>query len=202
MSGKIIVSPDTKRKERTPPGQKLVSKMPVLQYDAVPEADRGRWSFRLFGLVDAERRLTWDEFNALPRVKLRADIHCVTGWSMLDTEWEGVAATELRKLVAVQPESGFALVHSSDGYTTNLALEELFAEDVVLADTLSGRPLPPEHGGPLRLVVPRLYYWKSAKWATGIEFIGENRRGYWEDRGYHIHGDPWKEERYSRDEKE
>lgn len=200
MTEKKIVSPDTRRPDRTPPGQRLVSKMPVLQYDAVPDSDLASWSFRLFGLVEAEKKLDWKEFNALPKAKLFCDIHCVTSWSMLNTNWEGVPAAELQKLIKVQEGAGFALVHSADGYTTNLSLAELFAEDVIFATNLEGQSLPQKYGGPLRLVVPRLYFWKSAKWATGIEFISENRRGYWEARGYHIHGDPWQEERYSRDE--
>jgi len=201
MTEKTIVSPDVRRPDRVPPGQRQVDKMPVLQFDQVPATDLAKWSFRLFGLVEAEKKLDWKEFNALPKVKLLCDIHCVTSWSMLNTSWEGVAASELRKLVKPKPEAGFALVHTVEGYTANLALAELFAEDVIFATALEGQPLPPEHGGPLRLVVPRLYFWKSAKWANGIEFIHQNQRGYWESRGYHIHGDPWKEERYSREEK-
>lgn len=201
MTEKRIVSPDTLRSERVPPGQHTVSLMPVLQYDEVVTADRGSWSFRLFGLVEEEKTLDWKAFGALPRAKLFCDIHCVTGWSKLGTNWEGVPAAEVRRLVGLRPEADFALVHSSDGYTTNLSLAELFAEDVIFADTIEDQPLPAKYGGPLRLVVPRLYFWKSAKWVSGIEFIAGNRRGYWEDRGYHIHGDPWTEERYSRDEK-
>ena len=201
MTEKTIISPDTRRPDRTPPGQRLVTQMPTLEFDGVPKEDLAGWSFRLFGMVEAEKKLDWKEFNALSKVRLLCDIHCVTSWSMLNTTWEGVPAAELKKLVQVKPGAGYALVHSADGYTTNLSLAELFAEDVIFAVNLSGRPVPPEHGGPLRLVVPRLYFWKSAKWATGIEFIHENRRGYWESRGYHIHGDPWKEERYSREEK-
>ena len=202
MAEPTIKSPDTERKERVPPGQRKVSKMPVLQFDGVPGADLAKWSFRLFGLVAAERKLSWKELQALPRVKLLADIHCVTGWSMLNTNWEGAPASELKQLVKIKPEARFALIHSADGYTTNLPLNELFAPDVIFAFNLEGKPLPPEYGYPLRLLAPRLYLWKSAKWATGVEFIAENRRGYWEARGYHIHGDPWTEERYSRDEKE
>jgi DMSO/TMAO reductase YedYZ molybdopterin-dependent catalytic subunit len=202
MAEQTIKSPDTERQERVPPGQRLVSRMPVLQFDGVPKTDLAKWSFRLFGLVAAERKLSWKELQALPRVKLLADIHCVTGWSMLDTNWEGVPASELQRLVKIKPEARFALVHSADGYTANLSLSELFAPDVIFAFNLEGRPLSPEYGYPLRLLVPRLYLWKSAKWATGVEFISENRRGYWEARGYHLHGDPWREERYSRDEKE
>ena len=196
MDERIVESPDTKRKIRVPPGQYATEDLPVLHLGYVPEVNQEAWKLRLWGLVEEERALSFDELFSLPRIKVHSDIHCVTGWSKLDCLWEGVSALVLKELVKILPEARFALVHSADGYSTNLRLEDLFQEDVLLATHLDGKPLPREYGGPVRLVVPRLYFWKSAKWVTGVEFIEEETLGYWESRGYHPHGDPWKEERY------
>ncbi len=192
----IIRSPDTARKERIPPGQHGTRQWPVLHYGHVPRLDSATWTFTISGLVEAQRQLTFQDFAALPRVKVLSDIHCVTRWSRLDNLWEGVSTGVIRDLVKVLPEARFVIVHAAGGFTTNLPLEDFFGEDVLFAEKHDGKPLTAEHGYPLRLVVPRLYFWKSAKWVTGIEFAERDRPGFWESAGYHNHGDPWKEERY------
>lgn len=194
---RVIKSPDTARKERVPPGQKLTEKWPALHHGSVPKIDIARWEFSIFGLVEKERKLSYEEFAALPQVKVFSDIHCVTGWSKLDNLWEGVASEQIRELVRILPEAKFVMVHSTGGFTTNLSLDDFFQPDVLFAIKHNGEVLAKEHGYPLRLVVPRLYFWKSAKWVTGVEFMAEDKRGFWESSGYHNHGDPWKEERYS-----
>lgn len=151
----------------------------------------------MFGLVEEERGLTFDEFADLPRVRVFSDIHCVTTWSVLGNSWEGVSASVLKELVNISPEAEYAMVHAREDFTTNIPLEDLFAEDVLFAFSRNGEKLTAAHGGPVRLVVPRLYFWKSAKWVTGVEFMERNSPGFWERNGYHIRGDPWKEERYS-----
>jgi len=194
---KVIKSPDTERKDRVPPGQKLTEKWPALHFGTVPDIDISKWTFTISGLVEEERGLNYQEFMALPGVKVFSDIHCVTGWSKLDNLWEGVSTSQIRQLVRILPEAVFVMVHSAGGFTTNLSLGDFFQPDVLFAIKHNGEPLTPEHGYPLRLVVPRLYFWKSAKWVTGVEFMAEDKRGFWESYGYHNHGDPWKEERYS-----
>ncbi len=193
----LIKSPDSKRKNRTPPNQRLTEDWPVLHYGSVPSLDASNWSLRMFGLVDEERKLTYREFVSLPAVAVFSDIHCVTGWSRLDNTWEGVSTSPLRDLCKILPEAGYVVLHSAGGYTTNLPIDEFFESDVLFALKHNGEPLTPEHGWPVRLVVPRLYFWKSAKWVVGVEFVKEDRPGFWETRGYHNHGDPWTEERYS-----
>jgi DMSO/TMAO reductase YedYZ molybdopterin-dependent catalytic subunit len=197
MKEDIIKSPDTARAERVPPGQKLTEKWPALHYGPVPKIDIDQWRFRIFGLVEKERRLSYAEFTALPQVQVYSDIHCVTGWSKLDNLWEGVSSGQIKELVKILPEAKFVMVHSTGGFTTNLSLEDFFQPDVLFAIKHNGEALTKEHGYPLRLVVPRLYFWKSAKWAGGLEFMAGDKRGFWESYGYHNHGDPWKEERYS-----
>jgi len=206
MDSDIIISPDTQRKNRVPPGQRLTDRWPVLHYGPVPRFDPAKWSFRIWGLVNPERVLSYAEFTALQRVKVFSDIHCVTTWSRLDNLWEGVSAAAIKDLTAPLPEAGFVIVHAAGGFTTNLTLEDFFQPDVLLAmqhdPSRSGteshlQPITPEHGGPVRLVVPRLYFWKSAKWVTGLQFTDKDTPGFWESRGYHNHGDPWTEERYS-----
>ncbi len=192
----IIKSPDTEREERVPPGQRLTEKWPALHYGSVPQIDISSWTFAIFGLVEKERRLSYAEFTALPMIKVFSDIHCVTGWSKLDNLWEGVASQEVRKLVNILPEAKFVMVHSVGGFSANLSLDDFFQPDVLFAIKHNGEPLTKEHGYPLRLVVPRLYFWKSAKWVSGVEFMAKDKRGFWESGGYHNHGDPWKEERY------
>lgn len=193
----LIRSPDVERKDRVPPGQKLVEEWPVLHYGRVQRIDPSKWTFTVFGLVEKELKLDYQEFMSLPRVKVLSDVHCVTGWSRLDNLWEGVSTGQLKKLVRILPEARFVIVHAAGGFTTNLQLSDFFEPDVLLAVKHDGKPLTPEHGYPVRLVVPRLYFWKSAKWVTGVEFTAEDRPGFWESHGYHNRGDPWKEERYS-----
>lgn len=196
MEAPLIKSPDTERKNRVPPGQRVTEGWPVLQYGGVPRVDLDEWRFKLFGLVERERSLSLLEFSALPMVRVLSDVHCVTGWSRLDNLWEGVQALALKDIVKILPEAKFAIVHASGNFTTNLSLDDFFLEDVLFALKHNGRPITPDHGYPLRLVVPRLYFWKSAKWVTGVEFTSEDRPGFWESRGYHNRGDPWREERY------
>jgi DMSO/TMAO reductase YedYZ molybdopterin-dependent catalytic subunit len=191
-----VVSSDTRREQRIPPGQKQTGGFPVLHYGAVPRMDLDQWRFDLFGLVEQEVSLGWPEFSSLPRVKVFSDIHCVTGWSRLDNTWEGVSAGQVKELARLRPAAKFVLIHAARGFTTNLTLEDFFQPDVLFALKHNGKPLTPDHGWPVRLVVPRLYFWKSAKWVTGVEFLEHDRPGFWETAGYHNHGDPWKEERY------
>jgi DMSO/TMAO reductase YedYZ molybdopterin-dependent catalytic subunit len=192
-----IVSPDTRRTNRVPPGQRLTDKWPVLHYGSVPRINTAKWTLRIFGKVAKEAVLTYTEFLALPQIKVFADIHCVTTWSKLDNIWEGVSTVELKKLTAIAPEAKFVIVHAGS-FTTNLAIEDFFQPDVLLAVKHNNETISADHGAPVRLVVPRLYFWKSAKWVTGIEFTDKDQPGFWESNGYHNHGDPWTEERYSR----
>lgn len=194
---KIIRSPDTLRTQRVPPGQRLVDKLPVLHYRQTMHISPANWSLTISGLVKQEITLNFQQFTALPQVKLIADIHCVTDWSILNTIWEGVSTSELKHLVQILPAAKFVMLYSADGYYTNLSLEDFFAEDVILAMKFNEATLTPEYGYPVRLIVPRLYFWKSAKWVKGIKFMANNQPGFWESRGYHNHGDPWLEERYS-----
>jgi len=183
--------------DRLPPGQKLTDGWPVLHYGGIPRIDLATWKFSTAGLVEEETHLTWDEFMALPQSTLRSDIHCVTHWSKFDNDWTGVKFTDLLPRLRVKPEATHVMVHSYGGYTTNISLRELIDDDVLLAHQHNGQPLTPDHGAPLRLVVPKLYFWKSAKWVRGLVFMPDDKPGFWEMYGYHIHGDPWNEERYS-----
>ncbi len=188
---------DVTTAERIPPGQYRTDKFPVLHYGSVPSVNLATWDFRVFGAVDSPFTLTWDQFRALPRTQVVTNIHCVTRWSKLDTAWEGVAIQEILSLAGVRPEATHVLAHSEQGYTANLPLSVLDDEDVLLADTFDGKPLEPEHGYPLRLFVPKRYFWKSAKWVRGLEFLDHDILGFWERYGYHNDADPWKEERFS-----
>ena len=192
----LIRSSDTQRQNRIPPGQSAADGWPVLHYGGVPRIDVAEWRLRLFGLVKKERHLSFPEFLSLPQVRVLSDIHCVTGWSRLDNIWAGMSASALKDLVEILPEAGYAIIHAHGGFSTNLSLDDLFQEDVLFAVKHNDRPLTPDHGYPVRLVVPRLYFWKSAKWVTGVEFTRDDRPGFWESHGYHNRGDPWKEERY------
>jgi DMSO/TMAO reductase YedYZ molybdopterin-dependent catalytic subunit len=185
---------------RVPPGQTLTSKWPVLTYGRTPGFDPRRWTFRCFGLVEHEVSYTWPEFQKLPRVTVRSDIHCVTRWSKLDNVWEGVPARWIIEQAKPRPEAQWVLQHADPDYTTNTSLVDLRDEDVLLALSHNGQPLTPEHGGPVRLVLPKLYFWKSSKWLRAFEFLDVNPPGFWEQNGYHMHADPWKEERYSDQE--
>ena len=186
--------------QRVPPGQHLTEKWPVLTYGGTPRFDPRTWTFRCFGLVEQEVVWTWEEFLRLPRAEIVSDVHCVTHWSLLDNRWEGVHIRELLKHVRIKPEAIAVMIHADPDYTTNLLLQELIDDDVLLALKHNGRDLEPDHGGPCRLVVPKLYFWKSAKWVRAFEFMDVNAPGFWEENGYHMHADPWKEERYSSQE--
>jgi DMSO/TMAO reductase YedYZ molybdopterin-dependent catalytic subunit len=185
---------------RLPPGQVLTQKWPVLTYGETPRADLKTWTFRCFGLVEKELSWTWKEFLELPRVEVTSDIHCVTRWSRYDNRWEGVAVREILRRLSVKPEAASVMAHTQEGYTTNIPLADLNAEGALLAIKHDGQDLPREHGGPCRLVVPKLYFWKSAKWIRAFEFLDVDAPGFWEVNGYHLHADPWKEERYSDQE--
>jgi DMSO/TMAO reductase YedYZ molybdopterin-dependent catalytic subunit len=182
---------------RLPPGQTLVQKWPVLHDGPIPPFDPRTWTLRIFGLVEEPITLTYDEFMKLPKVEVVSDIHCVTRWSLFDNRWEGVSFKEVMKLVKPKPEAKFVMIHADVDYTTNLPLEVLLDDDVLFAYRRNGEYLALEHGWPLRLVVPKRYFWKSAKWVRGLEFIAEDKPGFWESRGYHNEGDPWKEERFA-----
>ena len=183
--------------DRIPPGQYRTEKFPVLHYGSVPKTDLRTWDFKVWGLVDSPFRLTWAEFKTLPRKTVQTDIHCVTRWSKLDTAWEGVPIQAILEAAQLRPAAAFVLAHSEQGYTANLPLDVLDDDDVLLADTFNGEPLEPEHGYPLRLVVPKRYFWKSAKWIRGLEFLDHDILGFWERYGYSNNADPWKEERFS-----
>jgi DMSO/TMAO reductase YedYZ molybdopterin-dependent catalytic subunit len=187
----------TSAADRLPPGQTLTDKFPVLSYGPTPRFDPTRWDFRVVGMVEKELRLDYRQFRELPLSRQVSDFHCVTTWSRFDNVWEGVKTLDLVKLVKLSPEARFVIVHCDGGYTTNLPLRAFLDDDVMLAHRHDGRDLEPDHGWPVRLVVPKLYAWKSAKWVRAIEFSDRDRRGFWEVRGYHNHADPWREERYS-----
>jgi len=193
-----IISPDTLRAQRVPPGQSRTRKWPVLDASGPPRIDLAQWSLEIRGLVERPVRLDWRQFQELPRTRVFSDFHCVTRWSRLGNVWEGASVRDLMQLAGnVSPEARFALVGAYDmGWTTNLPLEMLLAEDSLVATHHDGEPLQLEHGGPARLLVPRLYAWKSAKWVASIELLWDDRAGFWEQNGYHLRGDPWTEERF------
>ena len=183
--------------ERVPPGQVLTEKFPVLTYGATPRFDPKTWTLRLFGEVEQPVQLSYQELMALPKTVETADFHCVTTWSHLDNHWEGAGIREIMQLVKLKPAARFVMAHCDGGYTTNLPLTALLDDDVLLAYRHDGKDLTPDHGWPLRLIVPKLYAWKSAKWLRGLEFIGHDKLGFWETHGYHAEADPWREQRFS-----
>jgi DMSO/TMAO reductase YedYZ molybdopterin-dependent catalytic subunit len=183
--------------DRLPPGQHSVENWPVLTYGGTPKIDLATWTLRLFGLVEEEVELSWEEFRSLPVTDVHTDIHCVTTWSKFDTNFAGVSIADLLSRVQVKPEAKAVIAHCYGGYTTNLTLDDLRHEGNLVAHTYEGAPLEREHGGPARLFVPHLYFWKSAKWLSGLEFVARDAPGFWERYGYHLRGDPWREERYS-----
>jgi DMSO/TMAO reductase YedYZ molybdopterin-dependent catalytic subunit len=182
--------------KRVPPGQYLTEKWPVLHYGSVPRFDPRTWSFRVFGKVLNEFTLNWEEFQKLPMTTVVADMHCVTTWSRLDQRWEGIPFSKIVELAKPLPEAKFVIAHSEQGFTANTPIEFTQRDDCLIALRANGEPLTAEHGYPARLVVPRLYAWKSAKWLRGIEFRSSDAPGFWERNGYHNRGDPWKVERY------
>jgi len=181
---------------RLPPGQSLTLKWPVLHEGLAPAFDPARWDFQVRGLVDDPIRLSWEEFQKLPHISVRADFHCVTAWSKLDNEWVGVPFRVIAEMVKPLPRARYVMVDADPGYTTNVPLEDLMRDNVLFADSHAPEPLTREHGAPLRLVVPHLYAWKSAKWVRALDFLDEDRPGYWERVGYHMYGDPFKEQRF------
>jgi DMSO/TMAO reductase YedYZ molybdopterin-dependent catalytic subunit len=182
---------------RLPPGQSLTLKWPVLHAGSIPRFDPQTWDFRIDGLVENAVCLTWQEFSRLPMKEVIADMHCVTRWSRFDVRWEGVPFIEVAKLANVRPEAKYVMVEAEQGYTSNVPLSDLMRSTTLFALKHNGEPLPAEHGYPVRLVVPHLYAWKSVKWVRGLEFMNEDAPGFWEQNGYHIYGDPFKEQRYS-----
>jgi len=196
--GRLLTGrPDMGHVNRLPPGQKLVTNWPVLDLGVQPDIPPANWRMRATGLVEMQLAWTLPQFMALPQEDFVSDIHCVTAWSRYDNHWRGVSARTILGLVKPKSEASHVIFHSYDGYTTNVKLS-VFAEDNVLfAHSWEGKPIPREHGGPVRVVVPDWYFWKSAKWVSRIEFRAEDQPGFWEVRGYHNEGDPWKEERYS-----
>lgn len=180
---------------RLPPGQKLTRDWPVFTEGRVPRVNLATWRLTVRGLVEEEVEFTWEQFMALPQTSVTSDVHCVTRWSKVGNHWEGVAFSEFLKHVRLKPEARHVMVHSYGGYTTNIPLADLLKDDMLFAHSHNGEPLTPEHGWPLRLVVPNLYFWKSAKWVRSLVFMAPQRPGLWERRGYHLRGDPWKEER-------
>ncbi len=195
-----ITSPDTLRPRRIPPGQSETKKWPVLHYGQVPRVNLDTWSFAIRGLVQKPLRLSWPEFRALPWIDVHCDIHCVTRWSRLNNTFSGPSTrTVLEQAGPLDPAAKFVLIHCEQGFTTNLPLSEFLDTDCLFAIEHDHQPLTPDHGYPVRLVVPKLYFWKSAKWVRGIELLPEDAPGFWEQNGYHMHGNPWTEERYSWD---
>jgi DMSO/TMAO reductase YedYZ molybdopterin-dependent catalytic subunit len=185
--------------ERLPPGQHLVRDWPVLDLGVQPAISLQSWTLDVDGAVEAPVHWDWSAFQGQPQSREVTDIHCVTTWSRYDNAWDGLLTRDLMAVVQPTAAAQFVVLHSSDGYTTNLPLEDFAAPDALLAHSWEGQPLTREHGGPVRLVVPHLYFWKSAKWLKRIEFIAADRLGFWEERGYHERGDPWTEQRYSDD---
>ena len=198
QAGKFLTGRASRpQSDRLPPGQHLVRDWPVLDLGLQPGIDKARWQLDVFGAV--ENPVVWDfaAFTAQPQVTQVCDIHCVTTWPRYDNHFEGLPTFALAEIVRPRPEAGHVVLHSADGYTTNLSLQDFLGEDVLIAHAWEGKPLTSDHGGPVRLVVPRLYFWKSAKWLSRIEFATRDKPGFWEVRGYHNRGDPWREERYS-----
>jgi DMSO/TMAO reductase YedYZ molybdopterin-dependent catalytic subunit len=182
-------------KPKLPPGQEGTAKFPVLTYGSTPKISPDEWKLSVWGLVES-KSWSWSEFQQLPQTKLRADFHCVTHWSRFDDVWEGVMFRDLANVLKVKPEAKHVMQHAYGGYTTNMPLQWMLEEDVMLAHTLNGAPLPHDHGGPLRVFTPRRYAWKGAKWLNGLEFIEKDTPGFWEMNGYSNTADPWKEERF------
>ena len=192
----ITGRPDQGHVNRLPPGQKLTANWPVLDLGVQPDVKPENWRLRVTGLVENPLHWTLDEFRALPAIEDVSDIHCVTTWSRYDNHWKGVSSKTLLDLVRPKPEATHIVFHAYDGYTTNVSLKVFADPNVLLAYEWEGAPLAREHGGPVRVVIPDWYFWKSAKWVNRIEFLAQDRPGFWEVRGYHNEGDPWKEERY------
>ena len=194
--GRLLTGESAAPTQRLPPGQREVKNWPVLDLGIQPDVSLDRWRLEIEGLVETPASFGWEEFARLSQTTLTSDIHCVTQWSRFDNRWDGVATRALLEIVKPKPEARFVIQHSSDGYTTNVPLADFAGADVLLAHAWQGEQISREHGGPVRLVLPKLYFWKSAKWLAKLEFVAEDRACFWEQRGYHMRGDPWREERY------
>ncbi|WP_407568982.1 sulfite oxidase-like oxidoreductase [Deinococcus altitudinis] len=201
MLGRFFKKPEDDMGGRVPPGQTLTTRFPVLTYGPVPRYKKEDITVRVFGLAE-EHTFSWIDLQKMAQITLTYDIHCVTHWSKLDTTWTGIQVPELMRHITLKPGATHVMIHSVGGYTTNLSLEDFVREQNLLAYEFGNTPstvaaLETEHGGPMRLVVPHLYFWKSAKWMNGLEFMSADEAGFWEKNGYHMHGDPFKDERYS-----
>jgi DMSO/TMAO reductase YedYZ molybdopterin-dependent catalytic subunit len=191
--------PDAAVAERLPPGQYLETGFPVLSAGPTPHVEKAEWRFTLKVGPKPVKSWTFDEFSALPQSKFHRDIHCVTKWSKFDTNWEGVLVDDILKAAGIEAPTGYLLAHGYDGYTTNVPYKDLAGDRAMVALSYEGYPITADHGGPARLLVPHLYFWKSAKWVNGLQFTEKDEAGFWELRGYHIYGDPWREQRFDGD---
>ncbi|TVP68067.1 MAG: sulfite oxidase-like oxidoreductase [Leptolyngbya sp. LCM1.Bin17] len=196
LVGKYFHKPGPELRDRVPPGQHLASGFPVLTYGQTPAVSSEDWTLTISGLAEPQV-FRWDQVMALPQTDFTADFHCVTTWSKLDVTWRGIAIPDLMAQITLDPQAAHVMLHCYGGYTTNLTLGDFIRPQNFLAHILDGKPLPPTHGGPMRVVVPHLYAWKSAKWISGLEFLADPELGFWERNGYHRRGEPWAEERYS-----
>ncbi len=192
--------PKREQDDRLPPGQYQVNDFPVLAKGPTPVVEKKDWGLRVFGLVEKEKNWKWEDFGKLPQENVVVDIHCVTKWSKFDTKWRGVSLDEIIKVVGLKPGANHIIAYSYDGYTTNLPHEDVIGGKGMVALSYDAKDIEAIHGGPVRLLVPHLYFWKSAKWLKAIEFVDHDEPGFWETRGYHNYGDPWKEQRYDFDE--
>jgi len=193
----IVPAPDGAHAGRVPPGQVLTERFPILHEGEVPQYDMSAWTLRIFGEVGEEKVIRYEELLAMPQTEVKVDIHCVTRWSKLDTAWEGVRFRDLLETLNIQPQVKYVMLHADSDYETNVPLEDLMGDHILLAMKYDGVPLTPKHGWPLRLIVPHLYFWKSPKWIRGIEFMKEDREGFWERNGFHNTADPFQEQRFS-----
>jgi len=198
MLGRRQQEEEMKKQGRLPPGQSLTQKFPVLTYGPNPKFDPETWDLRVFGEIENDLKWSWQEFLELPTVTLTTDIHCVTRWSKFDTTWEGVQFKHIAELAGMKSTTKHIIAHCDYGYTTNVPVEDMMEDNVLLAYKYEGEMLEPDHGGPLRTLVPKLYFWKSAKFLRALEFSPVDKPGFWENAGYHNYGDPFKEERYGR----
>ena len=196
MAGKFFQKPGPEAGDRVPPGQYLAKGFPILTYGATPQIDLQTWELRVWGLAKA-RTFRWEDMMSLPQHEFTADFHCVTRWSKLDVRWRGIRVTDFMERVELEGNPPHVMAHCYGGYTTNIAFEDFLRSENFFAHTLFDEPLPPDRGGPMRLVVPHLYAWKSAKWLEGLEFLAKEELGFWEENGYHRRGEPWAQERYS-----
>ncbi|MBV8884166.1 MAG: sulfite oxidase-like oxidoreductase [Chroococcidiopsidaceae cyanobacterium CP_BM_RX_35] len=196
MRGKFFQKPAEEERDRVPPGQYLTKGFPVLTYGQTPQISPEEWQFRVWGQVLAAT-FTWSDFMELPQHEFTADFHCVTRWTKLDVKWTGIKVTDFMHIVKVESKAVHIVEHCYGGYTTNITMSDFLREENFFAHRVFGEPLPAEHGGPMRLIVPHLYAWKSAKWINGLEFLDHEELGFWERNGYHRRGEPWAEERYS-----